>query len=223
MTRKQTKAAHGDMDNRSNFIAMMTLGAMIVALGTTVVSNETFHSERPKKMGYVVEGVEAEGAAGPAVAAVPIATLLPTADPAKGEEVFKKCASCHSINQGGANGIGPNLYATLGDGIGQGKAGYAFSEALKGKGGKWDFEAMNAWLTSPKAFANGTKMSFAGLSKPEDRANVIAYLNKQGSNVPIPAAPAAAAGAAGATPAAAAASAPPAGAAPAKAEGAAGK
>jgi cytochrome c len=151
-------------------------------------------------MGYVVEGVEAEAGGEAAAVEVPIASLLPTADPAKGAEVFKKCASCHTVDQGGANGIGPNLYGTVGEEIGKGKAGYAFSEALSGKGGKWDFAALNAWLTSPKAYAPGTKMSFAGLSKPEDRANVIVYLNTLGSNLPLPAAPAA-----GAAPEAAAA------------------
>ena len=198
------------MDNRTNMIAMMALFGLIVALGGTIVAGEYFHGERPEKMGYVVEGVEAEGESGPAAAPVPIASLLPTADPAKGADVFKKCASCHTVNSGGANGIGPNLYATVGEGVAQGKAGFAFSDALKAKGGKWDFEALNAWLTSPKAFAPGTKMSFAGLSKPEDRANVIVYLNSQGSNLPFPAAPPAGAApaAAGADKAAGNASAP---------------
>jgi cytochrome c len=178
------------MDNRSNIVAMMGLGAAIVALGTTLVSSEFFKSERPEKMGYVVEGVEeVAGEGGAAEAPVAIATLLPTADAAKGAEIFKKCASCHTITQGGANGVGPNLYGTVGEEIGKGKAGFAFSDALSGKGGKWDFDALNAWLTSPKAFAPGTKMSFAGLSKAEDRANLIVYLNAQGSNLPLPAAP----------------------------------
>ncbi len=181
------------MDNRQNIVAMMGLGAAILALGATLVSSEFFATERLEKMGYVVEGVEDTGEAAAAAAPVAIATLLPTADAAKGAEVFKKCASCHTVTQGGANGVGPNLYGTLGEEIGKGKGGYAFSDALSGKGGKWDFESMNAWLTSPKAFAPGTKMSFAGLSKPEDRANVIVYLNAQGSNLPFPAAPAAAA------------------------------
>ncbi|MBA3897199.1 MAG: cytochrome c family protein [Sphingomonadaceae bacterium] len=191
------------MDSRSNLVAMMVLGAGIVALGATIVTGEYFHPERPEKPGYVVEGVEAEGGDGGAAAApVPIATLLPTADAAKGAEVFKKCTSCHTINQGGANGIGPNLYGTLGEAIGQGKGGFAFSDALKGVGGKWDFEKMNAWLTSPRALAPGTKMTFAGLSKPEDRANVILYVNSQGSNLPLPPVPDAAPAAGKAGPAA---------------------
>lgn len=186
------------MDNRTNTIAGWVLAGCGAALGLSIVGGMVFHGERPEKMGYAIEGVveEGAGAAGPEVA---IASLLPTADAAKGAEVFKKCAACHTVAQGGANGIGPNLYATLGEGIAQGKGGYAFSDALKGVGGKWDFDKMNAWLTSPRKFAPGTKMTFAGLGNPQDRANVIAYLNSEGSNLPLPAAgaapaPAAAAG-----------------------------
>jgi len=185
------------MDNRTNTIAGWTLAACGLALGLSIVGGMAFHSERPEKMGYAIEGVEEAGGGGEA-AAVPIATLLPTADVAKGAEVFKKCAACHTVNQGGANGIGPNLYATLGEPIGQGKGGFAFSDALKGVGGNWDFDKMNAWLTSPRKFAPGTKMTFAGLGNAQDRANVIAYLNSQGSNLPLPAAPVAAADAHGA-------------------------
>ncbi len=183
------------MDNRSNVIAMMVLGAGIVALGSSLVSRELFMHEKLEKPAYVVEGVEAEAGSEPAVAEMPIAMAMQTAEEAKGAEVFKKCASCHTITQGGANGIGPNLWGTAGEEIGKGKAGYAFSDALSSKGGKWDFEALNAWLKKPAAFAPGTKMSFAGLSKVEDRANLIKYLNAQGSNLPMPAAPAAGAAA----------------------------
>ena len=184
------------MDLKTNTIAGWALGAGIVALGSAIVGNMIFEGHRPEKMGYAIEGVEEEGAGGGA-AEVDIATLLPTADAAKGAEVFKKCAACHTITQGGANGVGPNLYATMGEAIAQGKAGFAFSDALKGVGGSWNFENMNAWLTSPRKFANGTKMTFAGLGNAQDRANVILYLNQQGSNLPLPAAPAA-----GASPAA---------------------
>jgi cytochrome c len=175
------------MDNRTNTIAGWVLAGCGLALGLSIVGSMAFHGERPEKMGYAVEAAEEGGAGG--AAEVPIATLLAAADPAKGADVFKKCAACHTINQGGANGIGPNLYATLGEAIAQGKAGYEFSAALKGVGGNWDFDKMNAWLTSPRKFAPGTKMTFAGLSNPQDRANVIAYLNQQGSNLPLPAAP----------------------------------
>ena len=185
------------MDDRNNTILGWTLAGLGSVLGLSIVGGMVFHGERPEKMGYAIEGVQEGGAAGGGAAEVPIASLLPTADPAKGAEVFKKCAACHTINQGGANGVGPNLYGTLGEPIGQGKGGFAFSDALKGIGGSWDFDKMNAWLTSPRKFANGTKMTFAGLGNAQDRANVIAYLNQQGSNLPLPAAPAAAAAPAG--------------------------
>ena len=177
------------MDLKTNTIAGWALGAAGIALGTAIVGGMIFEGHRPEKMGYPIEGVEEAGAGGGAPE-VAIASLLPTADIAKGAEVFKKCAACHTVNQGGANGVGPNLYATLGEAIAQGKAGFAFSDALKSVGGKWNFDNMNAWLTSPRKFAPGTKMTFAGLSNPQDRANVIAYLNAQGSNLPLPAAPA---------------------------------
>jgi cytochrome c len=191
LTYSSTQSILGQMmDLKTNTIAGWALGAGMVALGSAIVGGMIFDGHRPEKMGYAIEGVEEAGAGGGA-AEVPIATLMASADPAKGAEVFKKCAACHTINQGGANGIGPNLYATLGEAIAQGKAGFAFSDALKAVGGTWTFDAMNAWLTSPRKFAAGTKMTFAGLSNPQDRANVIAYLNQQGSNLPLPAAPAA--------------------------------
>ena len=178
------------MDDRNNTIAGWVLAACGAALGLSIVGGMIFHSGHVEKFGYPVEAGDDAGAGG-AAAAVPIAALLPKADAAKGAEVFKKCAACHTINQGGANGVGPNLYATLGEEVAQGKGGFAFSDALKSIGGKWDFDKMNAWLTSPRKFANGTKMTFAGLSNPQDRADVILYLNQQGSNLPLPPPPAA--------------------------------
>jgi cytochrome c len=176
------------MDDRSNTIAGWVLFAGIVAMGAGIVSSEVIHAERPETMGYPIEGVETEGGEGEAGPS--IATLLANADPAKGEAVFKKCIACHTINQGGANGIGPNLYASVGKPHGH-VAGFAYSDALKGVPGDWSFEALDAWLTSPRKYAPGTKMTFAGLGNPEDRANVIAYMNAQGSNLPLPAADAA--------------------------------
>ena len=201
------------MDNRNNTIAGWVLFAGICALGLTIGSGMLFASHDPHKPGYPIE--DAEGGEGGGASAVPLPNLLAAADVAKGEAVFAKCAACHTINQGGANGIGPNLYATMGEPIGQGKGGFAFSDALKNVGGTWDFEKMDHWLTSPRKFANGTKMSFAGLSNPEDRANLIVYLNAQGSNLPLPAAEAAPAADAAAAPADAAKGAEGAAAAPA--------
>lgn len=165
------------MDNRFNTIAGWALFAGIVGLGLSSISSRYFGADkvhRPETMGYAIAGVQAEGEGGEQ--AVAIETLLASADPAKGEGVFKKCASCHTINQGGANGIGPNLFGIMGQPIGKHAAGFAYSADLAAKGGNWDFTAMNEWLTNPKKFAAGTKMTFAGLPSAEDRAAVIAYM-----------------------------------------------
>ena len=177
------------MDDRFNTIAGWVLFAGIVALGSSILAGEIFHSERPETMGYPIEGVELEGADG-AAAEQPIAVYLASADAAKGEQVFKKCAACHNADQGGANALGPNLWDIMGAPHAA-KPGFAYSDALKSKPGNWDWDSMSAWLKSPKAYAPGTKMTFAGLSKPEDRANLMVWLNSKGSNLPLPAAPAA--------------------------------
>ncbi len=171
------------MGDRFNTTAGWVLFAGIIALGLSSISMRIFDTHRPEEMAYPIEGVVSSegGDEGPS-----LAMLLSTADIAAGEKVFAKCVACHTPNQGGANGIGPNLYGVMGLPIGKHAAGFAYSSALSGHGGNWDFENMDAWLKSPKAFASGTKMSFAGLSKGEDRANVIVYMNSLGSNLPLP-------------------------------------
>jgi cytochrome c len=178
------------MDDRFNTIAGWALGAGIVALGASIVTGEIFAGERPEKMGYPIEGVEEEGTAGKD-ADQPIAFYLASADPREGENVFKKCSACHNAAPGGANALGPNVHGIMGAPLAA-KPGFAYSDALKGKGGTWTWDAMDAWLKSPKSFAPGTKMTFAGLSKPEDRANLLVWLNQQGSNLPLPPPPSAA-------------------------------
>ena len=178
------------MDDRFNTIAGWVLFAGIVALGSSILAGEIFHSERPETMGYPIEGVVLEGEEGGGEAEKPIAFYLASADAAKGEAVFKKCAACHNADQGGANALGPNLWAIMGAPHGA-KPGFAYSDALKSKPGNWDWQAMSDWLKSPKGYAPGTKMTFAGLGKPEDRANLMVWLNSKGSNLPLPAAPAA--------------------------------
>ena len=173
------------MGDRFNTVAGWALFAGIIALGGAIVSSKYFEAERPEKMGYAIEGVEAEGEDGDSGPS--LNTLLASADVAAGEKVFAKCAACHTVNQGGANGIGPNLWGTVGEAIAVGKAGFAFSDALKSKGGEWTFDNLDHWLKSPREFAPGTKMTFAGLGNPADRANLIAWLNTQGSNLPLPA------------------------------------
>ncbi len=176
------------MTDRFNTIAGWVLFAGIVALGGSVVAGEAFHAERPGVMGYPIEGVELEGEEGEA--AKPIAFYLASADPAKGEQVFKKCAACHNAEPGGPNALGPALYGVMGNPV-AGHPGFAFSDALKSKGGTWDWETMSEWLANPRSFAPGTKMTFAGLGNPQDRADVMAFLNaRDNSPLPIPAAPA---------------------------------
>ena len=179
------------MTDRFNTIAGWALFAGIIALGLSIVSGMFFHAdkpERPEQMGYPIEGVVEEGAAdaGPS-----LAELLASGSAEAGEAVFAKCTSCHTIDQGGANGIGPNLWGVLGTGIGEHAAGFAYSSALSSVDGSWTYEAMDEWLKSPRAFANGTKMSFAGLSSGEDRANVMLYMREHGGGPALPEAPAA--------------------------------
>ncbi len=181
------------MADQFNTIAGWTLGAGIVALGATLVTGEYFKHHHVEKGGYHVESAAVGPDAGKAE--LPIAALLQTADVAKGEAVFKKCTACHTIAAGGANGLGPNLHGIVGKPIGK-AAGFAYSAGVAGKGGNWDWESLNSWLKNPKGYIDGTKMSFGGLGKGEDRANLITYLNSQGSNLPMPTAPAAAAEAA---------------------------
>jgi cytochrome c len=178
------------MDNRFNTIAGWVLGGGIVLLGASLVTGEYFKAERPEHMGFPIAGVVEETAGGGEAAEPPIAALLQTADAAAGEAVFRRCTACHNVDQGGSNALGPNLWAVVGAPIAH-HAGYAYSDALGGKGGTWTFEALNDWLKSPRNFAPGTKMTFAGLSDPEDRANLIAFLNSHGSNLPLPPPPAA--------------------------------
>lgn len=178
------------MDDRTNTTFGWILFSGIVLLGGASLSSHYFQADKPHaphEGGYFIEGAAEEGGEdeGPA-----LATLLANADLAAGEKIFAKCSACHTIEQGGANGIGPNLYGVMGEAIGEGRGGFAFSADLKDHGGIWDWENMNAWLTSPRKFAAGTKMSFAGLGKPEDRANLMAWLNTQGSNIALPPPPA---------------------------------
>jgi len=178
------------MTDRFNTIAGWVLFSGIVALGLSILSGMYFKADKHHEVKevYIIEGGGDEGAAdGPS-----LASLLAVADPVKGEAVFAKCMSCHTIDQGGANGIGPNLYGVVGEKAAEGRGGFAFSDGLKAKGGEWTFENLDAWLKNPRAYADGTKMSFAGLSSAEDRANVIAFLNSKGSNLPLPAVEAAA-------------------------------
>jgi cytochrome c len=175
-----------------NKMAGALLATVFVLMSVRLASDAIFHTEIPEKPGFVIEAAEAGGgeeAAGGEVAAVePIAPLLASADAAAGEAVFKKCASCHTVDSGGANKVGPNLYGIVGRGMGT-HEGFNYSAALKefGAGKSWDYEALSQFLQKPKAYIKGTAMGFAGVAKPDERANLIAYLRNQAATpVPLP-------------------------------------
>lgn len=170
-----------------NTAAGWVLFAGILGLGGSIVSGKVFHGdspERPEQLGYVIEVAEEEG--GAAEMTMAEALNMEGVDVSAGEKVFAKCQACHTINQGGANGVGPNLYGVMGQPIGQHAAGFGYSSALASKGGTWGWDEMNQWLANPRGYVDGTSMGFAGLSSIEDRAAVALYINSQGSNLPVP-------------------------------------
>ncbi len=113
-----------------------------------------------------------------------LGALLLGADLARGERSFKaKCASCHTVEQGGSNGTGPNLYATMGAAK-QSHAGFNYSGALSNTEGDWSWERMDAWLENPSSYARGTSMAFAGLKRDDERASVLAYLASYSPDAP---------------------------------------
>jgi cytochrome c len=180
-----------------NMYAGWFLAALIALLGINIVTSHMFMPHKPEKPAFIVEGVVEEQSAdagAPAEAEKPIAFYLASASPEKGEAVFKKCAACHSIDKGGPNGIGPNLYGIVGD-VHDHAAGFGYSDALMAMKGKpWTWDEMSSWLKSPKTYAPGTKMAFAGVAKPEDRAALLVFLNsKSDKPLPLPAVPAEAA------------------------------
>lgn len=166
------------MDNLEfNKAAAAVLTAGIVFMVSGVIASMVV---KPQPLHHTVLKIETGGSA-PAAGAkaeplAPIAPLLASADVAAGEAIAKKqCASCHSFNDGGKNGVGPNMYGVLGREHG-GVAGFNYSASLKGKPGPWTFEEMNAWLKNPKTYAPGTRMAYAGLNNDKQRADLILYL-----------------------------------------------
>jgi cytochrome c len=163
-----------------NKIIASVLTAMIVAMVSGILASQLIRPKEPAKPVYLPVAAEASASAGAAQQAAagpePIGPLLATADPKKGEQIAKVCATCHTFNKGGPNKIGPNLWGVADEQIAA-VPNYQFSAALEAdKSEKWDPEKLNQWLYKPQSFAKGTKMTFVGIPKAQDRADVIAYL-----------------------------------------------
>ena len=174
-----------------NKVAGAVLAALLVILGGNKLLSLVYAPTIPDKKAYVVEGVQAEGTAEAATAAPaeqekPFAALMQTADAEKGKKATAVCLSCHSFEKGGPNKIGPNLYGVIGSPYAH-KDDFSYSDAFKaehGKGRVWSMEDLFNYIKDPKAWVPGNKMSFAGLKKPEQRADVIAYLRTMSDNPP---------------------------------------
>ena len=173
-----------------NKIIVSIIFAAILVLGINKITDVIFYVEKPEKSAYQVESITTVSSNTSSETnstnseAENIMALFASTNAAEGAKVFKKCAACHSITEGGANKIGPALWGVLGRAAGS-VADYKYSKALAAHGKNWSFEEMNGFLLKPKDWIKGTKMSFAGLKNAEERAAVILYMNEN-SNSPLP-------------------------------------
>jgi cytochrome c len=164
------------------------LGTCLGVLAINIAAGAIFAPTIPAKPGYEIAVPEQKpGQAQPAEQQQqPIEQLLAKADTGRGENSAKKCATCHTFNKGGRNLVGPNLWGVVGRSKAS-EAGFNYSAALKGKGGNWTIDDLNQFLTNPRGFVPGTNMTFAGLPRGSERADVIAYLNSLSDNpAPLP-------------------------------------
>jgi cytochrome c len=174
-----------------NKIVASILLAALIAMLVGFITDILYEPEtNPKVRGYSVAVTEGSGNAGNAALddkpiKFDIPALMKQASAEAGEAVFKKCVMCHTYEKGGVNKIGPRLWNIVGKAKGS-EGEYSYSAAIKGKGGEWDYDSLFHFLHKPKEFAPGTKMAFVGLNKPEDIANVIAFLREKASEKPKP-------------------------------------
>jgi cytochrome c len=172
-----------------NKILGALLGTCMVLLAVHIASGAIFAAPVPAKPGYVIE-VKQEAPAAPSGGAaappgqVPIGNLLASASVQQGQQIAKECELCHNLGKGQGAKIGPDLYGVVGRPVAS-EPGFNYSAALKAKGGTWTFDALNPWLTNPRADVPGTLMTFAGITSEKQRADVIAYLNSN-SDKPLP-------------------------------------
>jgi len=173
-----------------NKIIVSIVFAIILVLGINKVTDVIFYVEKPEKSAYQVTSLTTATSTASAETGSTnseegnIKALFASTSAAEGAKVFKKCAACHSVKEGGANKIGPALWSVLGRPAGS-VQGYKYSKAMAAHGKNWSFEEMNGFLIKPKDWIKGTKMSFAGLKNAKDRAAVILYMNEN-TNSPLP-------------------------------------
>jgi cytochrome c len=170
------------------FSAVLTAGIAFMVTG--LVGRALVHVERPHESAIQIGDVAAtQTTQAPAAAAPPlepVTPLLANASVQNGQVLAQRlCASCHSFNEGGRNGVGPNLHGIIGSPHGKAD-GFSYSAVLKGKNEPWNYENMNAWLLKPNTYAPGTRMAFAGITNTQQRADVIAYLKSISPNAPEP-------------------------------------
>lgn len=166
----------------TNKLAAGVIGAMLLAMLAGGLSKILYQPDVIAENAYPIEAGEAEATSQAAAAPAgpePVSALLASADTAKGLKLFKKCAACHSYENGGAHKVGPNLWNI----VNRPKGGVAdfggYSKVIKDFGGDWTYEDLNAFLAKPKAYMKGTAMNFGGFKKVSDRANIIAFLREQ--------------------------------------------
>ncbi len=169
-----------------NKIIVSIIFAVILILGINKITDSIYFVEKPKKSAYQVANVIASASTttSEGTESINIMALFSSTSAAEGAKVFKKCAACHSITQGGKNKIGPALWGVIGRQVGS-IADYKYSKAMGAHGKIWSFEEMDGFLIKPKDWIKGTKMSFAGLKNAKDRAAVILYMNENSDN-PLP-------------------------------------
>lgn len=164
--------------NKFKIPAIGLVLALLVAIVPTLVSNLLYQPKSMVKRGYEI-AISADGTpVKKEEKVVDLATLMQNADLKKGKKLAKKCSSCHTFNKGGKAKVGPNLYNIIGRARGS-VSGFSYSKAMKAKGGNWDLESINQFITKPKDYIPGTKMGFAGIKKAQYRANLIAYLEQE--------------------------------------------
>lgn len=166
-----------------NKILVSAVLAVILVLGINKIADVIFYVEKPEKSAYQVDSVSTVASTTTTETSSVdsdsgnIMALFASTNAGDGAKIFKKCAACHSIAQGGGNKIGPALWGVLGRKAGS-VSDYKYSKAMIAHGKPWSFEEMNGFLTKPKDWLKGTKMSFAGLKNAKDRAAIILYMNE---------------------------------------------